>query len=165
MLGFDPVSAKATLNAMTITMSESQDTALKEVVVIGYGTRKKIDNTTAITSLKRRRFLEQSIKCFSSHSRKSGWSTSSFFGLARSAPSVILEVWVQHWRTYATLHSRWMPTENINNINTNDITSLRNFKRCFGPCYLWDESGQRGNHNTTKRYWKGVTVEVESLRS
>jgi hypothetical protein len=52
MLGFDPVSAKATLNAMTITMSESEDTALKEVVVIGYGTRKKIDNTTAITSLK-----------------------------------------------------------------------------------------------------------------
>jgi hypothetical protein len=41
------VSAKAT-HAMTITMSESQDTALKEVVV-GYGTRKKIDNTTAIT--------------------------------------------------------------------------------------------------------------------
>jgi hypothetical protein len=43
------VSAKATLNAMTITMSESEDTAIKEVVVIGYGTRKKIDNTTAIT--------------------------------------------------------------------------------------------------------------------
>jgi hypothetical protein len=59
MLGFDPVSAKATLNAMTITMSESEDTALKEVVVIGYGTRKKIDNTTAITSLKRRRFLKK----------------------------------------------------------------------------------------------------------
>jgi hypothetical protein len=52
MLGFEAVSAKATLNAMTITMFESEDTALKEVVVIGYGTRKKIDNTTAITSLK-----------------------------------------------------------------------------------------------------------------
>jgi hypothetical protein len=51
MLGFEAVSAKATLNAMTITMFESEDTALKEVVVIGYGTRKKIDNTTAITSL------------------------------------------------------------------------------------------------------------------
>jgi hypothetical protein len=32
-------------------MFESEDTALKEVVVIGYGTKKKIDNT-AITSLK-----------------------------------------------------------------------------------------------------------------
>jgi hypothetical protein len=76
------VSAKATLNAMTITMSESEDTALKEVVVIGYGTRKKIDNTTAITSLKAEEVSNQSIKCFSSHSRKSGWSTSSFFGFA-----------------------------------------------------------------------------------
>jgi hypothetical protein len=74
------VSAKATLNAMTITMSESQDTALKEVVVIGYGTRKKIDNTTAITFFESG--METSIKCFSSHSRKSGWSTSSFFGFA-----------------------------------------------------------------------------------
>jgi hypothetical protein len=30
---------------MTIMM-ESQDTALKEVVIIGYGSRKKVDNTT-----------------------------------------------------------------------------------------------------------------------
>jgi hypothetical protein len=29
-----------------------------------------------------------------------------------------------------------MPTENI---NINDIT-LWNFKRCFGPCYLWYKS-------------------------
>jgi hypothetical protein len=30
MLGFEAGSAKATLNAMTITMSESEDTALKK---------------------------------------------------------------------------------------------------------------------------------------
>lgn len=46
MLGFDPVSVKATEAPMTIKLVESQDTALKEVVVIGYGTRKKVDNTT-----------------------------------------------------------------------------------------------------------------------
>jgi hypothetical protein len=54
--------------------------------------------------------------------------------LPGSAPSVVLEVWVQHWaRTYATLHSRWMPTENINNINTNDITSYEILKDASGP--------------------------------
>jgi hypothetical protein len=52
MIGFDAVSLTATAGSMTITMKESKDTELKEVVVIGYGTRKKIDNTTAITSLK-----------------------------------------------------------------------------------------------------------------
>jgi hypothetical protein len=39
MLGFDPITANA-LDLMTITMMESQDTALKEVVIIGYGSRK-----------------------------------------------------------------------------------------------------------------------------
>jgi hypothetical protein len=52
MVGFDALSVPATSSPMSITMKESKDTELKEVVVIGYGTRKKIDNTTAITSLK-----------------------------------------------------------------------------------------------------------------
>ncbi|GAA6768404.1 hypothetical protein AAFH68_43590 [Flavobacterium sp. CGRL1] len=41
MLGFDSVSVPATAAPMTITLKEAGDTALKEVVVIGYGTRKK----------------------------------------------------------------------------------------------------------------------------
>ena len=43
MLGFDAVSVPATAEPMSITLKEAGDTALKEVVVIGYGTRKKID--------------------------------------------------------------------------------------------------------------------------
>jgi hypothetical protein len=67
MLGFDPITANATLDLMTITMMESQDTALKEVVSLGT-VRKKVDNTTAIVSLKQKRFLER-FECFSSYSR------------------------------------------------------------------------------------------------
>ncbi|URM35290.1 carboxypeptidase-like regulatory domain-containing protein [Flavobacterium anhuiense] len=52
MLGFDAVSVPATAAPMTITLKEAGDTALKEVVVIGYGTRKKIDNTSAVSSIK-----------------------------------------------------------------------------------------------------------------
>jgi hypothetical protein len=41
MLGFDPITANATLDLMTITMMESQDTALKEVVIT-LGSRKRL---------------------------------------------------------------------------------------------------------------------------
>jgi hypothetical protein len=67
-------------------MIESQD-SIKRSCYIGYGTRKKIDNTTAITSLKAEEFLNES---FSSHSRKSCRCTSSIIRFARSAPSVII---------------------------------------------------------------------------
>src|SRR3970282_847183 len=45
MVGFDALSVSATSSPMSIIMKESKDTELKEVVVIGYGTRKKSDNT------------------------------------------------------------------------------------------------------------------------
>jgi hypothetical protein len=52
MLGFDPITANATLDLMTITMMESQDTALKEVVIIGYGSRKRLIILQLFVSLK-----------------------------------------------------------------------------------------------------------------
>jgi hypothetical protein len=129
---------------------ESEDTALKRSRCYWLWYQKENWQYYSNHFWKRRRFLNQSIKCF--HSRKSGWSTSSFFGLQQSAPSVIIRRFgYSIGRTYATLHSRWMPTENINNINTNDITSTK-FLKMLRPL-LWDESGQRGNHNyDQKRY-------------
>ncbi len=52
MLGFNSITVKASSGFMKITLYESDDTVLKDVIVIGYGTRKKIDNTTAISSIK-----------------------------------------------------------------------------------------------------------------
>jgi hypothetical protein len=49
MLGFDPITANATLDLMTITMMESQDSI--ERGCDHNGSRKKVDNT-AIVSLK-----------------------------------------------------------------------------------------------------------------
>jgi TonB-linked SusC/RagA family outer membrane protein len=51
LVGFEAVSVAATLAPMTITMKESKDTALKEVVVIGYGTAKKKDLTGSIVKI------------------------------------------------------------------------------------------------------------------
>ena len=49
MVGFEALVINATSTPMSIVLKESQDTALKEVVVIGYGTQKKSDITGAIT--------------------------------------------------------------------------------------------------------------------
>lgn len=49
MVGFEALVINATSTPMSIILKESQDTALKEVVVIGYGTQKKSDITGAIT--------------------------------------------------------------------------------------------------------------------
>jgi hypothetical protein len=59
-------------------MFESEDTALKEVVVIGYK-KEKIDNTTAITSLKAEEVSKMK-KCLKPFKEKRLEYTSSFFG-------------------------------------------------------------------------------------
>ncbi|MBW4361436.1 SusC/RagA family TonB-linked outer membrane protein [Flavobacterium taihuense] len=51
LVGFDAISVAATSEPMMITMKESKDTALKEVVVIGYGTAKKRDLTGSIVRI------------------------------------------------------------------------------------------------------------------
>jgi TonB-linked SusC/RagA family outer membrane protein len=51
MVGFDALSVTATSGTMSIKMTESKDTELKEVVVIGYGTAKKRDLTGSIVKI------------------------------------------------------------------------------------------------------------------
>jgi hypothetical protein len=41
MLGFEATTAEGNFKSMTIVMQESEDTTLKEVVIIGYGVGKK----------------------------------------------------------------------------------------------------------------------------
>lgn len=51
LVGFEEQSLPATAESMTITMKESEDTALKEVIVIGYGSAKKRDLTGSIVKV------------------------------------------------------------------------------------------------------------------
>jgi TonB-linked SusC/RagA family outer membrane protein len=51
LVGFEATSVAASSEPMTITMKESKDTELKEVVVIGYGTAKKRDLTGSIVRI------------------------------------------------------------------------------------------------------------------
>lgn len=166
MLGFEVVAIKATANPMTITMLESQDTALKEVVIIGYGTRKKIDNTTAITSLKAEEISKTKVLNASQaiQGKAAGVQVVSS-DLPGSTPSVIIRGLGTALGGRTPLYIvDGMPTENINNINTNDITSYEILKDASALAIYGTRAANGVIIITTKKgKGDGVTVEIESF--
>ncbi|MBF4491473.1 SusC/RagA family TonB-linked outer membrane protein [Flavobacterium sp. MR2016-29] len=166
MLGFDPVSVPATIAPMTITMKESGDTALKEVVVIGYGTRKKIDNTSAITSIKAEDITKTKVLNASQaiQGKAAGVQVISS-DLPGSTPSVVIRGLGTALGGRSPLYIvDGMPTENINNINTNDITSYEILKDASSLA-IYGTRAANGVIIITTKKGKGdkVTVEVESF--
>jgi TonB-linked SusC/RagA family outer membrane protein len=166
MLGFEAVSIKATLNPMTITMLESQDTALQEVVIIGYGTRKIIDNTAAVTSLKAEEISKTKVLNASQaiQGKAAGVQVVSS-DLPGSTPSVIIRGLGTALGGRTPLYIvDGMPTENINNINTNDITSYEILKDASALAIYGTRAANGVIIITTKKgKGDGVTVEVESF--
>ncbi|TDO83267.1 TonB-linked SusC/RagA family outer membrane protein [Flavobacterium chryseum] len=166
MLGFDPVSLPATSAPMTITLKESGDTALKEVVVIGYGTRKKIDNTTAISSIKGEEVAKTKVLNASQaiQGKAAGVQVTSS-DVPGSTPSVVIRGVGTALGGRTPLYVvDGMPTENINNINTNDIVSYEILKDASSLA-IYGTRGANGVIMITTKSGKGnkVTVEVESF--
>jgi TonB-linked SusC/RagA family outer membrane protein len=165
MLGFDAVSVPATAAPMTITLKEAEDTALKEVVVIGYGTRKKIDNTSAVSSIKSEEITKMKVMNASQaiQGKAAGVQVSSS-DAPGSTPSVVIR------GAGTALGGRnplyvvdGMPTENINNINTNDITSYEILKDASSLA-IYGTRGANGVIMITTKAGKGkMNVEVESF--
>jgi TonB-linked SusC/RagA family outer membrane protein len=166
MLGFDAVSVPATAAPMTITLKEAGDTALKEVVVIGYGTRKKIDNTSAITSLKAEDITKTKVLNASQaiQGKAAGVQVISS-DLPGSTPSVVIRGLGTALGGRSPLYIvDGMPTENINNINTNDITSYEILKDASSLA-IYGTRAANGVIIITTKKGKGekVSVEVESF--
>lgn len=166
MLGFDPVSVPATSAPMTITLKESGDTALKEVVVIGYGTRKKIDNTSAITSLRAEDVTKTKVLNASQaiQGKAAGVQVISS-DVPGSTPSVVIRGLGTALGGRNPLYIvDGMPTENINNINTNDITSYEILKDASSLA-IYGTRAANGVIIITTKKGKGdkVSVEVESF--
>ncbi|MEN2399900.1 SusC/RagA family TonB-linked outer membrane protein [Flavobacterium sp. MC2016-06] len=166
MLGFDAVTVTATAAPMTVTLKEAGDTALKEVVVIGYGTRKKIDNTSAITSLKAEDVTKTKVM---NASQAIQGKAAGVQVIASDAPGSTPSVVIRGLGT--ALGGRnplyivdGMPTENINNINTNDITSYEILKDASSLA-IYGTRAANGVIIITTKKGKGdkVTVEVESF--
>ncbi|MEO8253515.1 MAG: SusC/RagA family TonB-linked outer membrane protein [Flavobacterium sp.] len=165
MLGFDAVDVKATQAPMAITLSESQDTALKEVVVIGYGTRKKIDNTSAITSLKAEEISKMKVMNASQAIQgKAAGVQVSTSDAPGSTPSVIIRGAGSALGGKNPLYVvDGMPTENINNINANDITSYEILKDASSLA-IYGTRGANGVIMITTKTGKGkMNVELESF--
>ncbi|WP_348811561.1 SusC/RagA family TonB-linked outer membrane protein [Flavobacterium maritimum] len=165
-VGFDALSIAATAEPMTITLKESKDTELKEVVVIGYGTRKKIDNTTAITSLKAEEISKTKVLNASQaiQGKAAGVQVISS-DLPGSTPSVVIRGLGTALGGRNPLYIvDGMPTENINNINTNDITSYEILKDASSLA-IYGTRAANGVIIITTKKGKGdkVTVEIESF--
>ncbi|WP_294964088.1 SusC/RagA family TonB-linked outer membrane protein [uncultured Flavobacterium sp.] len=166
MLGFDSVSIPATAGDMKITLKEAGDTALKEVVVIGYGTRKKIDNTSAITSLKAEDVTRTKVMNASQaiQGKAAGVQVTSS-DAPGSTPSVVIRGLGTALGGRNPLYIvDGMPTENINNINTNDITSYEILKDASSLA-IYGTRAANGVIIITTKKGKGdkVSVEVESF--
>nr|WP_314898049.1 SusC/RagA family TonB-linked outer membrane protein [uncultured Flavobacterium sp.] len=166
MVGFDAISVNATSGVMNITLKESKDTELKEVVVIGYGTRKKIDNTTAITSLKAEEIAKTKVLNASQaiQGKAAGVQVISS-DLPGSTPSVVIRGLgtALGGRTPLFIVDG-MPTANINNINTNDITSYEILKDASSLA-IYGTRAANGVIIITTKKGKGdkVSVEFESF--
>jgi TonB-linked SusC/RagA family outer membrane protein len=166
MLGFEVTSAKATSSPMTIVMQESEDTALKEVVIIGYGSRKVVDNTSAITSIQAEELTKTKVLNASQaiQGKAAGVQVISS-DLPGSTPSVIIRGLgtALGGRTPLFIVDG-MPTQNINNINTNDITSYEILKDASALA-IYGTRAANGVIIITTKKGKGqkVSVEIESF--
>ncbi|KQO22687.1 SusC/RagA family TonB-linked outer membrane protein [Flavobacterium sp. Leaf82] len=166
MLGFEAVSIAATTSPMKITLKEAGDTALKEVVVIGYGTRKKIDNTSAITSLKAEDVTRTKVLNASQaiQGKAAGVQVTSS-DAPGSTPSVVIRGLGTALGGRNPLYIvDGMPTDNINNINTNDITSYEILKDASSLA-IYGTRAANGVIIITTKKGKGdkISVEVESF--
>ncbi|WP_409416893.1 SusC/RagA family TonB-linked outer membrane protein [Flavobacterium sp. PS2] len=166
MVGFEASTIKATSTPMSIVLKESQDTALKEVVVIGYGTRKKIDNTSAITSIKAEEITKTKVLNASQaiQGKAAGVQVISS-DLPGSTPSVVIRGLGTALGGRSPLYIvDGMPTDNINNINTNDITSYEILKDASSLA-IYGTRAANGVIIITTKKGKGdkVSVEIESF--
>lgn len=166
MLGFEVTMAKVTTANITIVMQESEDTALSEVVIIGYGSRKKVDNTAAITSIQAEELTKTKVLNASQaiQGKAAGVQVISS-DLPGSSPSVIIRGLgtALGGRTPLFIVDG-MPTENINNINTNDITSYEILKDASALA-IYGTRAANGVIIITTKKGKGqkVSVEIESF--
>ncbi|MFV8271190.1 SusC/RagA family TonB-linked outer membrane protein [Flavobacterium sp. GT2N3] len=162
MLGFESSSIAATANLMHIVLQEDQEMQLDEVVVIGYGTRKIIDNTSSITSLKAEEISKTKVLNASQaiQGKAAGVQVISS-DLPGSSPTVVIRgLGTAIGGRTPLFVVDGMPTDNINNINTNDITSYEILKDASSLA-IYGTRAANGVIIITTKKGKGDKVSVE----
>jgi TonB-linked SusC/RagA family outer membrane protein len=166
MIGFESTSVKATSNLMVIQLKESIDTQLNNVVIIGYGSRKKIDNTSSITSLKAEEITKMKVLNASQaiQGKAAGVQVISS-DLPGSSPTVIIRGLGTALGGRNPLYVvDGMPVDNINNINSNDITSYEILKDASSLAIYGTRAANGVIIITTKTgVGEKISVELESF--
>lgn len=129
MIGMATQVVKVNGSTVNVTMSDDS-TVLSDVVVIGYGSRKKVDNTTAIVSLNSDDVTKTKVL---NASQAIQGKAAGVQVIASDSPGSAPTVIIRGLGTALGGRSPLfvvdgMPTENINNINSNDITSYEILK-------------------------------------
>lgn len=162
MVGFDAVSVKATASFMSITLNDSKDTELKEVVVIGYGTRKKSDNTGAISQLSAADITKSKVlNATQAIQGKAAGVQVIGTDVPGSSPSLIIRGIGTYGADRTPLYVvDGVPTKNITNINSNDIASFDILKDASSLAIYGNQAANGVVIITTKK-GKGANTTVE----
>lgn len=162
MVGFDAVTVNASSNVITITLQESKDTELKEVVVIGYGTRKKADNTGAISQLSAADITKSKVlNATQAIQGKAAGVQVIGTDVPGSSPSLIIRGIGTYGADRTPLYVvDGIPTKNIGNINSNDIASFDILKDASSLAIYGNQAANGVVIITTKK-GKGDKTTVE----
>jgi TonB-dependent starch-binding outer membrane protein SusC len=162
MLGFDALSIKATSESMSIKLQDAKDTELKEVVVIGYGTRKKADNTGAISQLSAADITKSKVlNATQAIQGKAAGVQVIGTDVPGSSPSLIIRGVGTYGADRTPLYVvDGIPTKNINNINSNDIASFDILKDASSLAIYGNQAANGVVIITTKK-GKGDKTTVE----
>ncbi len=164
MTGFSTIVISSYEKMVVVLSSKAKDIA--DVVVIGYGTRKKIDNTTSITSLTADDVTKTKVlNATQAIQGKAAGVQVIASDSPGSTPSIIIRgLGTAIGGRIPLFVVDGMPTDNVNNINSNDITSYEILKDASALAIYGNRAANGVVIITTKR-GKGdkPSIEVESL--
>lgn len=159
MIGMQDLVAKATPN-MSLVMKESL-TQLDDIVMVGYGTRKKVDNTSSIVSIKGEEIAERKVQnAVQAVQGKVAGVSITASDAPGSQPSVII-------RGVNTIEGGRNPLyvvdgvfmDNISNINSADIVTFDVLKDAASLA-IYGNRGANGVIIITTKQGKGDKMDV-----
>jgi TonB-linked SusC/RagA family outer membrane protein len=164
MIGFETKTVDAT-PGMQVTLKE-EVSQLQDVVIIGYGTRKKVDNTSVITSLKAEEITKTKVL---NASQAIQGKAAGVQVIASDSPGSTPSVIIRGLGTAIGGRTPLfvvdgMPADNINNINANDIVSYEILKDATAKAIYGNRAANGVIIIETKKGKTGkLAVEIETF--
>ncbi|WP_333693981.1 SusC/RagA family TonB-linked outer membrane protein [Flavobacterium sp.] len=161
MIGMKTKVERVSGSTLDVTLEE-EVTTLDDVVVIGYGTRKKVDNTASIVSLNSEEVNNRKVLNASQaiQGKAAGVQVSSS-DVPGSSPSVVIRGLGTALGGRNPLYIvDGLPMDNINNINSNDITSFEVLKDA-SVLAIYGNRGANGVIMITTKKGSGEKMTIE----